>query len=78
MDYRTMPPETVHPTNIFKEREEFVGQTVGVNYSPEQQWYYLEKQTPEEVTMIKIWDNKENVAKCKFTHNPHGGKKTEV
>jgi hypothetical protein len=42
-----------------------MGQTVSVNHSPEQKWYYLEKQTPEEVILIKIWDNKEDVARCK-------------
>ncbi|KAL1604780.1 hypothetical protein SLS60_004320 [Paraconiothyrium brasiliense] len=63
MDYQTMKPSEVHPTDIFRERHDFMGQTVSINYSPEQKWYYLDKQTPEEVTLIKIWDNKEDVAR---------------
>jgi hypothetical protein len=66
MDYQTMKQSEIHPTNIFKERNEFMGQTVGINYSPDQRWYYLHRQTPEEVTMIKIWDSKDDVAKCRY------------
>jgi hypothetical protein len=65
MDYQTIKPSEVHPTNIFRERHEFIGQTVSINHAPEQKWYYLDRQMPEEVTLIKIWDNKEDVARCK-------------
>ena len=64
MDYQTLQSSHVHPTNIFRQRDDFVGQTVSINYSTEQKWYYLSHQTPDEVTLIKIWDNKEDVAKC--------------
>ncbi|KAF2014418.1 methyltransferase [Aaosphaeria arxii CBS 175.79] len=75
MDFRSMKPSEVHPTNIFRQAHDFIGQTVGINYSPEQKWYYLEKQTPEEVTLIKIWDNKDDVANMcahsAFQHPDH-------
>jgi len=58
-----MKPTEVHPTDIFRQRHDWIGQTVSVNYSPSQKWYYLDKQTPEEVTLIKIWDSEEGVAK---------------
>lgn len=63
MDYQTVKPPEVHATNIFRERHDFIGQTVSINHSPEQKWYYLDNQTPEEVTLIKIWDNQEDLAK---------------
>lgn len=66
MDYRTLKPTNVHPTNIFRERYDFVGQTVSISYHDEQDWFYLDKQTPEEVTLIKIWDSKEDVARCEY------------
>jgi hypothetical protein len=67
MDYQTLGSSEVHPTNIFRERLDFLGQTVGINYSPDQKWYYLDKQSPEEVTLIKIWDNQEDVARSQYT-----------
>ncbi len=67
MDYQSMQASQVHPTNIFRERHEFVGQTIGINYCSDQKWYYLDKQSPEEVTIIKIWDNRKDVARCEFT-----------
>ncbi|KAF2179239.1 methyltransferase [Zopfia rhizophila CBS 207.26] len=72
MDYQTVKPSEVHPTNIFKQKNDFIGQTVGINHSPDQKWYYLNQQSPEEVTLIKIWDNKEDAARlcahCAFQH----------
>lgn len=68
MDYQTLRSCDVHPTNIFREREELVGQTVGINYAADQRWYYLHRQTPEEVTLIKIWDSQGDVANRKSFH----------
>ncbi|KAF2259675.1 methyltransferase [Lojkania enalia] len=74
MDYRTAKASEIHPTNIFKERYELMGQTVSVNHSPGQKWYYLDRQAMEECTLIKIWDSKEDVARlcahCAFP-NPN-------
>ncbi|KAF2690576.1 methyltransferase [Lentithecium fluviatile CBS 122367] len=72
MDYQTMSPTEIHPTNIYRDRHRFVGQTVSISYAPTQKWYYLKEQTPDEVTLIKIWDSKDSVAKmcahCSFQH----------
>lgn len=66
MDGRTLKESDVHPTNIFKHAYDLQGQTVSITYSPGQRWYYLDGQNTNEVTFIKIWDNKEDVpAKCK-------------
>ncbi|KAI0508620.1 methyltransferase [Xylaria bambusicola] len=68
MDYRTIQQSEIQPTDIFKQRHDRVGQTVSVVHSPDQKWYYLSGQTHKEVTLIKIWDNQDGVAKlC-----PHG------
>jgi hypothetical protein len=58
-----MKPSEIHPTSIFKARYEMQGQTVSINYSPDQHWYYLSEQRVIEATFIKIWDSKEDVAK---------------
>jgi len=34
---------------------------VAFSYAEGQEWYYLDGHRREEVTMIKIWDNKEDV-----------------
>lgn len=67
MDYRTLKSSEILPTSIFQERHDMRGQTVSINYSASQQWYYLDKQKTSEVTFIKIWDSKEDVARSKFT-----------
>lgn len=66
MDYRTLKSSDILPTSIFKERHDMRGQTVSINYSENQQWYYLDKQKTSEVTFIKIWDSKDDVAKSRF------------
>ncbi|OTA66119.1 hypothetical protein K449DRAFT_325987 [Hypoxylon sp. EC38] len=73
MDGRSLKDAHVHPTNIFKDQYDLQGQTVSITYSPEQRWYYLDHQNTDEVTFIKIWDNKEDVpsklcAHCAFPH----------
>jgi hypothetical protein len=73
MDFQSIDSSEIHATNIFRERHDFIGQTVGVNYSPSQKWYYLHRQAPEEVTLIKIWDNETDVARCKYRSYPNEG-----
>lgn len=68
MNYQTLSPSHIHPTSLFSIREELQGQTVGINYSPDQRWYYLEKQRPDEVTLVKIWDNKEDVSRRRLSN----------
>lgn len=36
-----------------------------VSHDNAQKWYYLNKHNTDEVTIIKIWDNKNVTAKCK-------------
>ncbi|KAH8773854.1 methyltransferase [Diaporthe sp. PMI_573] len=60
MDYRSIQPSEIHPTSIFKERFEMQGQTVSINHSEAQRWYYLRGQQTTEVTFIKIWDSKDD------------------
>ncbi|ETS77611.1 hypothetical protein PFICI_09673 [Pestalotiopsis fici W106-1] len=67
-DYRSFKDSEIHPTSIFRERFDRQGQTVSINYSDQQRWYYLDHQESHEVTFIKIWDSKDGTAKlC-----PHG------
>ncbi|GJC94036.1 methyltransferase [Colletotrichum higginsianum] len=73
MDGRTLKDGHVHPTNIFKNQYSLQGQTVSISYAPEQRWFYLDHQDTDEVTFIKIWDNKDDVksklcAHCAFPH----------
>ncbi|OCL06614.1 methyltransferase [Glonium stellatum] len=72
MDYRSLKQSEIHPTNIFKQRYELQGQTVSINHSNNHKWYYLDSQGTNEVTLIKIWDNKGKVAQlcphCAFPH----------
>jgi hypothetical protein len=65
MDYRSIKPSDIHPTSIFKERMEIQGQTVSIGHDQNQKWYYLDSQRTNEVTFIKIWDSKDDVAKRK-------------
>lgn len=61
MDGRSLKEVNVHPTNIFKHQYDLQGQTISIDYSPEQRWYYLNHQKTSEVTFIKIWDNNDDV-----------------
>ncbi|KAI1771775.1 methyltransferase [Hypoxylon cercidicola] len=71
MDYRTLKSSEIPPTSIFRERHEMQGQTVSINYSADQRWYYLDKQKVTEVTFIKIWDSVAKMcAHCAFP-NPN-------
>ncbi|KAI0365925.1 hypothetical protein BV20DRAFT_953286, partial [Pilatotrama ljubarskyi] len=39
------------------------GRTFGVRYNPDHAWYYLSKQTPDEVTLIKCYDSETGEAR---------------
>ncbi|GAW20398.1 hypothetical protein ANO14919_099040 [Xylariales sp. No.14919] len=79
MDYRSVQHTDIHPTNIFKERHERMGQTVSINYNRDQKWFYLPNQSTNEVTIIKIWDSKEDAAKlCPHGAFPHPDADTEA
>lgn len=66
MDYGSIKPSDIHPTSNFKERMELQGQTVSIGHDPNQKWYYLDSQRTTELTLIKIWDSKDDVGKRKF------------
>ncbi|RWA09810.1 hypothetical protein EKO27_g5301 [Xylaria grammica] len=79
MDYRSVQRTDIHPTNIFKERHERMGQTVSINYNRDQKWFYLPNQSTNEVTIIKIWDSKEDAAKlCPHGAFPYADADTEA
>jgi hypothetical protein len=61
-DYRSLnASEDLIPTaHIYPDRE---GATLSVRHSPAHQWYYLSDQTPDEVTLIKCFDSREDVAR---------------
>ena len=40
-----------------------VGGTYSVRYNPQHKWHYLSNQTPDEVTLIKCYDSKEDKAR---------------
>ncbi|KAJ5190072.1 hypothetical protein N7491_007887 [Penicillium cf. griseofulvum] len=61
MDYRTCRTNLIYPTDLLDKVDNYRGQTVTFGYADEQEWYYLDKQRTDEVTMIKIWDSKEDV-----------------
>lgn len=61
MDYRSCQPDLIHPTDLLDKADGYRGQTVTFGYSKEQQWYYLDGHRTDEVTLIKIWDNKADV-----------------
>lgn len=65
MDYQSVKPSDMYPCDLLKQDYEERGQTATFTYSDQQKWYYLDKQKTNEVTVIKIWDNKtEGVSKC--------------
>lgn len=65
MDYRSASKPDIHPCTLYRANDEFRGETVTICHSDEQRWYYLDKQTTDEVTLIKIWDNAPDAAECK-------------
>jgi hypothetical protein len=61
-DWRSLNPEKdlVSTRHIYADRE---GATFSVRYNPSHRWYYLEGQTPDEVTLIKCFDSDESKAR---------------
>ncbi|PCH36564.1 hypothetical protein WOLCODRAFT_28657 [Wolfiporia cocos MD-104 SS10] len=52
--------DLVHARLIYPHRE---GSVFSVRYNPNHKWHYLSNQTPEEVTLIKCYDSKEDRAR---------------
>ncbi|KAI0269777.1 hypothetical protein BC834DRAFT_967519 [Gloeopeniophorella convolvens] len=61
-DWRTLDPATdlISTRHIYPDRE---GSTFSVRYNPAHRWYYINAQTPEEVTLIKCFDSDEGKAR---------------
>ncbi|KAI0904878.1 hypothetical protein F4823DRAFT_633497 [Ustulina deusta] len=57
MDFTTVDPAHVHPCDLWRGEYEERGQTVTVEYSPKQRWWYLHGHRCDEVTLLKIWDS---------------------
>lgn len=67
MDFRTVDPaKEMFPCDLLKGENEERGQTATFTHSDGQKWYYLDKQTSSEVTVLKIWDSAKSVASCKM------------
>ena len=60
---------TVSPQNVLRVdhvRKHHVGESLYPLYKPDYRWYYLNRQTRDEVLLLKIFDSKEGVpARCK-------------
>ncbi|KAF2471774.1 S-adenosyl-L-methionine-dependent methyltransferase [Lindgomyces ingoldianus] len=63
MDYQSVEPDAIQPCDLLRETFEKRGQTATFKHSEDQKWYYLDKQTTDEVTAIKIWDNLDGVSR---------------
>ncbi len=61
MDYRSVSSMNIHPCDLWKHEYEERGQTVCFSHAEGQKWYYLGGHRTDEITMIKIWDNNEDV-----------------
>ncbi|CZT23692.1 uncharacterized protein RCC_09406 [Ramularia collo-cygni] len=73
MDFTSLKSNNYHPTNLYRNRFEIRGQSCNISHDPSQRWYYLDSQRNDEITFIKIWDNKVAVtgktcAHCAFAH----------
>ncbi|KAF8470792.1 methyltransferase [Kalaharituber pfeilii] len=61
-DYRTVNHASdLHATDLIYPGH--TGEIFTVTHNPEHQWYFLRDQMPNEVALIKCFDNKEGVAK---------------
>ncbi|KAF2795572.1 S-adenosyl-L-methionine-dependent methyltransferase, partial [Melanomma pulvis-pyrius CBS 109.77] len=58
MDFETVKPNEMYSCNLLKDTNEERGKTATYTFSEAQKWFYLDKHRTDEVTVIKIWDNK--------------------
>ncbi|KAI0182487.1 hypothetical protein EV127DRAFT_488048 [Xylaria flabelliformis] len=57
MDFTTLDTRNVHPCDLWRGEYEDRGQTVTIEHSPNQKWWYLGGHRSDEVTLLKIWDS---------------------
>ena len=62
MDGSSVQQSDVHPTDLWKNQFEPLGQTTNICHSASQRWYYLREHQVDEVTFIKIFDNDKTVS----------------
>ncbi|KAK7540283.1 hypothetical protein IWX49DRAFT_601252 [Phyllosticta citricarpa] len=73
MDGSSLDEKNLHATDLWKHQWEELGSTYNISHGPGQKWYYLGGQRPDEALLIKIYDNKPDVAAklcphCAFEH----------
>jgi hypothetical protein len=57
LDYRTLPEEDLIAIKLYYPDRE--GAIFGVRHNPDHRWYYLREQQPDEVTLLKCYDSKD-------------------
>ncbi|KAK4201001.1 hypothetical protein QBC40DRAFT_278966 [Triangularia verruculosa] len=65
-DARTVDPNDLVTCDIVRRR--YVGETYFGKYNPEQKWHYLSGMTPEDVTLIKVYDSDQTVPAQRCLH----------
>ncbi|TFK90990.1 hypothetical protein K466DRAFT_483666 [Polyporus arcularius HHB13444] len=60
-DWGTLDPKDLVPIELVYPHR--TGTTFGVAYNPGLKWYFLADQTADEVTLLKIYDSREDVAR---------------
>ena len=74
-DANSVPDEDLLPVQlIYPDR---VGETFTVHPNPEHRWYYLGKQTPQEVMIFKCFDSKEDGRARRVPHSAFVNPATE-
>ena len=67
MDYQSLKLSDSHPCDLWRNEFEERGQTMTFCHDDGQRWCFLGGHQSNEVTMIKIWDSKEDVSgKCEL------------
>jgi hypothetical protein len=64
MDYSSLAHENIHPCALWRGSWEDRGQTMTFSHNPAQKWFYLDRHGTDEVTVLKIWDSRGDVAQC--------------
>lgn len=63
-DSRSVDPRDLVATDTI--RRHYISETFYSLFNADQKWYYLSQQSPEEVTMLKIYDSDKDAAvRCK-------------
>ncbi|KAH9212213.1 methyltransferase CmcJ [Leptodontidium sp. 2 PMI_412] len=66
-DSSSMEPGDLTECDIV--RKQFTGASLYAHFNPQQKWYYLSQQTPNEVLMLKIFDSQEDIEGKRCAHS---------